>query len=68
MGVQMIEYKMGGACSTHGTDEKCIQNLNGKTASKKSFRRRLEDNIKMKLEEIRFECVQWVRVAQNRVQ
>jgi len=47
---------MGGACSTHGRDEKCIKFLVKKPEGKRplgSSRHRCEDNIKMDLEEVR---------------
>jgi hypothetical protein len=30
-----IKNKMGGACSTHGRDEKCVQNLRWETCGRK---------------------------------
>jgi hypothetical protein len=43
---------MGGACSTHGLEEKCVEAFGRKPGGKRLFgrpRRRLEDNIKMDL-------------------
>jgi hypothetical protein len=53
----MSKDMKGGACSTHGGDEKCIQNLVGKHEGKSPLGRpgyRWEDNIKMDLREIGF--------------
>jgi hypothetical protein len=44
-----------GACSTHESDEKCIQD-----------RRRWEDNIRIDLKEIVWECVDWMHLAEDR--
>jgi len=41
---------MGGECSTHGSDDKCMQKLIRKHEGKRSLRRtrrRWEDNIRM---------------------
>jgi hypothetical protein len=46
---------MGGSCSAHGEDEKCINILVGKTEGKRVLERltrRWEDNIKMYLRKI----------------
>jgi hypothetical protein len=62
---------MGGVWSTHGSDEKYIQDLVRKPESKRPFGRpgrRWEDNIKMKLREIEWEIVDWTHLAQDRDQ
>ena len=44
--------KMGRACSTHGTIQKCLQNLVGRPEGKETLRRlrgRWEDNIEVDL-------------------
>jgi hypothetical protein len=46
---------MSGACSTHGRDDECEQNLIGKPEEKRSLgrsRRRWEDTIRIYLLEI----------------
>ena len=48
---------MGGACSTYGGEDMCIQSFGGKPKGERSLgipRRRWEDNIKMNLQEV--EC------------
>jgi hypothetical protein len=50
----MQEDEMGGACSTHGKDEKCVQDFCLKTSRKRAVgrpSRRWEDNIKTDLKE-----------------
>jgi hypothetical protein len=60
---------MGGTCSMHGTDEKCIKCLCWKPEGKKQLgrpRRRWKDNIRMGLREIGSEGVDWIHLAQDR--
>jgi len=55
---------MGGECSKHGRDEKCIKNLIEKPKDKRTRERpcrRFEDNIRMDLK-----VVVWINLAQNR--
>jgi hypothetical protein len=63
---------MGGACGTHGRDEKCIQNFGGEThVGKISLgrpKRRWKDIITMYLREIGWEDVGWLHKAQGRDQ
>jgi hypothetical protein len=43
------------ACSTHGAEDECVFNINGKSRRKETIRkarRRREDDIKMNLREI----------------
>jgi hypothetical protein len=59
---------MGDTCSTHGSDEKCIQNIVGKLERKLSLwrrRRRQEDNIKMYLRKVRCGSADWINLAQD---
>jgi hypothetical protein len=58
---------MGGACSTHGRVEKCIQNLSQNLKGRENLetRRRLEDNIKRDLKGIGFEDVDCIRLSQD---
>ena len=60
---------MGGACSTYGGEERCIQVLVGKRDGKRPLgkpSRGWEDNIKMNLQEVGCEGMDWVDVAQDR--
>jgi len=59
---------MGGACSTYGGDERCIQGLGGKPEGKRPLggsRRRLKDNIKMEFQEVKW-GMEWIDLAQDR--
>jgi hypothetical protein len=45
---------MGGACSTYGSEEKCLQGFGGETWGERAIwktRRRWEDSIKMDLKD-----------------
>jgi hypothetical protein len=60
---------MSRTCSTHGRDEKCnilVGKLKGRELTR--LRHRWEDNIRMDLWEIGWECVGWIHLAQNRDQ
>jgi len=60
---------MGGICSTHGRDEKCIQNF-ARYEGKKLLGRishRWED-IRMDLGETGWEGVNWIHLTQDRDQ
>jgi len=63
---------MGGACSTHGRDKKCIQYiLVGKPEGKRPLKRPRniwKDNIKLDLTETGWEGVDWIQLAQDRDQ
>jgi hypothetical protein len=61
-----VRVKCGETRSTHGTDEKYKQNLNGRPLGR--HRRRWEDNIRMDLREIGWEDVNWIHLAQDRDQ
>jgi hypothetical protein len=61
----------GGSCSTHGRDEKCIQNFFGKPEGKRPFgrsRRRWEDNVRMDLREVPWKGVDWIHLDQDKDQ
>jgi hypothetical protein len=63
--------EMGGACSTIGGEEECIQDIGGKARRKGTIgkpRRRWVDNIKMDLREIECDGVDWIDMAQHRDQ
>jgi hypothetical protein len=66
---------MGGKCNTHGRERERERNAN-KTFVTTPKRKRLlerpssrwEDNIKIDLKEISYADVDWIRLAQDRVQ
>ena len=61
--------ELGGACSAYGGEERCIQGFGGETWGKETTwkpRRRREDNIKMDLQEVECEGVDWIELAQDR--
>jgi hypothetical protein len=60
---------VGRACSTHRVDEKLIQFFVGRPEGRRTHgspRHRWEDNIKMDLNGIRSEVVDWLHVTQDR--
>jgi hypothetical protein len=59
---------VGGACSVHGGDENCIQNYVGKSDGKRPIRRprKMVDNIKLNLREIRCGVADLIHLAQDR--
>jgi hypothetical protein len=64
------EDGMSEACSTYGMDKKCVKNV-GKPEGKRlvgKLRRIWEDNIRMDLREIRWECVNWMHLSEDRNQ
>jgi len=58
---------MDGACSRHGTDEK-YKVFVGKPEKKRSIVRRRRNNVRMDHREIRWDGVDWIHLAQDRVQ
>ena len=59
---------MGGACSTYGGGERCIEGLVGKPEGKIPLgrpRRRWEDTIKIDLQEAGCEGMDWIDLAQD---
>ena len=60
---------MGGACRTYGGEERRVQSLIGKPEGKRPLgrpRRRLEDNIKMDLQEMGYGLwtgLNWLRIG-----
>jgi hypothetical protein len=62
---------MGGTCSTHGKDEKCIQKILVKINGEKSLRRprhRWDDNTEMDLKERGCKDMECIHLMQNRDQ
>jgi len=64
---------MGGICSTHRTDKKCVHNFRRKTCREIPLKgprstSRMENNIKIDHWEAVYEDVKWINLAQNRVQ
>ena len=60
---------MGGACSTYGGEERCIQGFGGEPDGKRPPgrpRRRWEDNIEMDLQEVGCGHIVWIDLAQDR--
>jgi len=62
---------VGGTCGTNGGGERCLQVLVGRPEGKRlpgRPRRRWEENIKMGVREIGIDGVNWIQLAQDRVQ
>jgi hypothetical protein len=62
-------WRMSGACSTYGTDEKCIQSFHRRPEGKRSLgrpRRRWKDNVRIDHREIGWRSMDWMHVAQDR--
>ena len=60
---------MGGACGAYGGVERCIQVLVGKPGVKRPLGRpmhRWEDNIKMDLQEVGCDGMDWIKLAEDR--
>jgi len=60
---------MGGECSTYGGGRHIYRVLVGKPEGKRPLgrlRRRWEDNIKMDIQEVGCEVVDWTKLAQDR--
>jgi hypothetical protein len=60
---------MGGKCSTHGRDEKCVENFGQKSRQDETTQRprhRREDNIRIDLRETGWEGVDWMHLVQDR--
>jgi hypothetical protein len=62
---------VGGICDTHGEGRGAYRVLVGRPEGKSPLgrpRRKWEDNIKMDLKEIEIYGVNWIQLAQDRVQ
>ena len=60
---------MGGACSAYGGGERRVKVLVGKTGGKRPLGRprpRWEEDIKMDLQEVGCEGMDWIELAQDR--
>ena len=60
---------MGGACSAYGGEERRIQGFGGETKGMRRLgkpRRGWEDNIKVDLQEVGCEGMDWIELAQDR--
>jgi hypothetical protein len=61
--------EMGRACSAYGDGRGVYRILVGKTEGKRPLgrtRRRWEDNIRIDLQEVGCECVDWIGLSQDR--
>jgi hypothetical protein len=68
-GDKIQKNEMGGACSAYGGEERHIQGLVGKTKGKRPLgrpRRTWDDNIKMDLDVVGCEVMEWIELAQDR--
>jgi hypothetical protein len=62
---------MGNPCSTHGRNEKCVQNFVAKPEWRRTLgrpKRRWEENIRKDLREVEWEGADWLNLAQYRDQ
>jgi hypothetical protein len=70
LGDQIKKNEMGGACSTYGEERKGVDRvLLGKPEGKRPIgrpRHRWEDNIKMDLQDMGCESMDWIDQAQDR--
>ena len=60
---------MGGACGTYGEGRGVCRVLVGKSEGKRPLgrpRRRWEDNIKMDVQELGWEGIDWIELSQDR--
>jgi len=60
---------MGGACGTHGREERCILGLVVRPKGESPFERprcRLEDNIKVDLQKVGLGDMNWMDTPQDR--
>jgi len=69
LGDQIEKNEMGGACSMYEGEEMCIQGFCGEPEEKRPLvraRHRWEDNIKMDLQDVGWEGMDWIDLAQDR--
>jgi hypothetical protein len=60
---------MGGACSTYGREERCVQGFGGKPEGKRPLERlrcRRENNVKMDVHEAGCGGMDWFDLVQDR--
>ena len=60
---------MDGTCSMYGKEERCIRGFGGKPEEKSPLgrlRHGWEDNIKIDLQEVGWERMDWIDLAQDR--
>ena len=64
-----MKNDLGGACDTRGGKERCVQSFGGETWQRLLERpgRRWEDDIETNLQEIGWEGMDWMDLAQDRV-
>jgi len=56
---------LGGACSTYGGEQRCIQGFGDGNRPFERPRRRWEDNIEMNLQEVGCGGIDWLDLAQD---
>jgi hypothetical protein len=64
----IMVQEMGGACSRHGKDEKCMKIVVGKPEEKRPLgrpRRRWRD-YRMEVGKVWWECAAWIYLAKDR--
>ena len=60
---------MGGTCSTYWAGKRCVQGFGGKICGKETTWKTqayMEDDIKMDLQEVECEGMEWIELAQDR--
>jgi hypothetical protein len=68
-GDKIERNEMGGACSRYAGKSRCIQDFVGETEGTRPLgrpKRKGEDNIKMDLQEVGCEGMDWIDVARDR--
>jgi hypothetical protein len=68
-GNKIEKNEMGGTCSAYGEEDGRIQGLVGKPEVRRPLgrtKRRLEDNIKIDLQEVECGVIDWIELAQDK--